>query len=213
MLLLRFYTQTIQQLPEINFGTYQLAGDDCYRAVRTAIDAGYRGIDTASIYRNEEVVGKAIKDSGKRNDIFITTKLSPMETGLEVAYQAFNACLGRLGVAHVDMLLIHWPGKAKVATDSPENRRARKQTWEALERIHQEGRARFIGVSNFTETHLTQLFEDGAKIKPYANQVEVHVLLQQRSLREFCKSHGILLQCYSPLGSGGAPVITPSKAK
>jgi 2,5-diketo-D-gluconate reductase A len=162
-------------------------------------------VDTASIYRNEEIVGRALRDSGK--PVFLTTKLNPSEMGYENALLAVSACLARLGVRQVDLVIIHWPGKAKLAPDSLEHRHARIETWRALEKLKDDGKTRFIGVSNFMISHIENLLEDGARTKPYVNQVELHVQLQQRELKEYCNVHGIRLQAYSPLGSGGAPVL------
>ena len=127
--------------------------------------------------------------------------------GYKEAHAAFDESLKRLKLSSVDLLLIHWPGKAKIPPNSPENRKARIDTWRALEEINKSGKAKSIGVSNFTVTHLKQLVEDGAEIVPMVNQFEVHVQLQQSELVKYCKQHKIIAQAYSPFGGQGAPVL------
>ena len=195
--------------PRIHFGTYQLAGQQCYDAVKHALAVGYTAIDTATIYKNETIVAKAIADSGKQP--FLTTKINPSEMGYDNTLVAFDESLKRLGRTSVDLLLIHWPGKARLPPNSEEHRKARIETWRAFEKIYYDKKARSIGVSNFEISHLKQLQEDGAKISPMVNQFEIHIQLQRRELVKFCRDHNILVQCYSPLGSGGAPVLERTK--
>ena len=191
--------------PKVHFGTFRLAGDDCYNAVRCAIDEGYLGIDTATVYRNEAIVSSAINDSKK--DVFLTTKLNPSEMGYNEAIQALQSSLDRMNRDSVDLLLIHWPGKAKQLPSDPRNRKARIDTWKALEEIYRSKKAKSIGVSNFTVEHLKQLAEDGATIVPMVNQVELHLELQQHDLVQYCREHRIVVQSYSPFGGEGAPLI------
>lgn len=191
--------------PKYFLGTYRLAREGCYAAVKCAIDAGYLGVDTGSIYRNEQYVASAIRDSKK--PVFIQTKIQPSDMGHKEAIAAFEGSLKQLQVPIVDMLLINWPGKAKVALSSQEHRKARIETWRALEEIYRSGRAKSIGVSNFTVTHLEQLIEDGAEVVPMVNQIEVHAQLQQRELVKYCRYHKIIAQAYSPFGGNTAPVL------
>ena len=191
--------------PKYMLGTYRLARDGCYAAVKCAIDAGYLGVDTGSIYRNEQYVVSAIRDSQK--PVFLQSKIQPSDMGHKEALAAFHGSLKQLQTPYVDMLLINWPGKAKTPPNSPENRKARIATWKALEEIYHSGRAKSIGVSNFTITHLEQLIEDGATITPMVNQFELHVQLQQRDLVKYCRDHKIIAQAYSPFGGNTAPVL------
>ncbi|MFD6279667.1 aldo/keto reductase [Streptomyces sp. NPDC060209] len=161
--------------------------------VATALEAGYRSFDTATSYRNERGIGAAVADSGiPRDEIVVTTKLWNGDHGTEETLRAFDASLERLGLDHVDLYLIHWPLPM---------RDRYVETWRALEKIHADGRARAIGVSNFTAGHLTRLMET-CDIVPAVNQVELHPLFPQRELREFHAAHGIVTQAWSPLGSG-----------
>ena len=193
------------EFPKYHFGTFRLSGESCYDSVRCAIDEGYLGIDTATVYRNEAIVSSAIYDSKK--EIFLTTKLNPSETGYNEAIQAFHASLDRMQRASVDLLLIHWPGKAKLSPSDPLNRKARIDTWKALEDIYLSKKANSIGVSNFTVDHLKQLNDDGAQVIPMVNQFELHLELQQRELVEYCRHHNIIVQSYSPFGGERVPVM------
>jgi diketogulonate reductase-like aldo/keto reductase len=184
------------QIPRLGLGVYLAgAGRATEDAVRWALEAGYRHIDTASVYRNEPEVGVAIRDaiaSGlvEREEVFVCTKLWNDNHGYDAALRAFDASLRRLRLEYVDLYLIHWPVEF-----------LRKESWRALEQILAEGRARAIGVSNYTVRHLTELL-GYAKVTPAVNQVELHPFLQQRELIEFCDSAGILVEAYSPLTKG-----------
>jgi 2,5-diketo-D-gluconate reductase A len=180
-------------IPQLGFGVWQVEDDKALEAVGAAFDAGYRSIDTAMIYRNEVGVGRAIAKSGlPREDLFITTKLWNEDQGYDSTLRAFDASLGRLGLDHVDLYLIHWP-------------QARNgkyfDTWRAFETIHREGRARAIGVSNFQVAHLQHLIDD-AEIVPALNQIELHPSLQQHELLAFHQKHGIVTEAWSPLARG-----------
>ena len=136
-------------LPVIGFGTFGLKGDECRKAVSIALRVGYRLIDTASVYRNEEEVGIAVRESRvKRNDIFITSKISPGEQGEDLAYEAIQRSLSKLGLEYIDLMLIHWPGAKKVPPQSEKNRILRVGSWAALVRAQAEGLVIHIGVSN-----------------------------------------------------------------
>jgi diketogulonate reductase-like aldo/keto reductase len=179
----------------MGFGTWQLSPKEAYQSVKDALEIGYRHIDTAKIYGNEKDVGRAIKDSGlKRQDIFVTTKLWNSDQGYDSAFKACDASLERLGMDYVDLYLIHWPG---------EGRQKRHDSWKALLEIQESGKAKSIGVSNFTIEHLRDLFEEFDQ-KPAVNQVEFHPFIydEQAELLKFCQDQKILFQAYSPLARG-----------
>lgn len=182
-------------MPTIGFGTWSLTPDSIARSVvAVAIQAGYRLIDTASIYRNENGVGSAINNSGiPRSEIFVTTKLWNSDQGYGNAQKAFDMSLSRLGLDYVDLYLIHWPS----------DKRHRDESWRALEFIFNSGRAKAIGVSNFTVSHLKELL-DFASIVPAVNQIEFHPFNYetQRSILDFCHDQKIIVQAYSPLSQG-----------
>jgi diketogulonate reductase-like aldo/keto reductase len=179
------------KIPAIGFGTWQIENqNEAQEAVKVALDVGYRLIDTAKIYGNEEGVGKGIKESGlDRSDIFITTKLWNGDQGYDSALKAFEKSLERLGLEYLDLYLIHWP-----ATDK------RAESWKALQKIYAEGLAKNIGVSNYTVRHLQELLS-GSKVVPAVNQIEFHPFIynDQKEVLEFCKEKGIIIEAYSPL--------------
>jgi len=177
------------RMPRVGLGVFRGGHDGATRrAVAAALEAGYRHIDTAAIYRNEAEVGEAIRASGvAREELFVTTKLWNDDHGYDAARRGFDQSLERLGLDIVDLYLIHWPVTGK-----------RLDSWRALEAIAASGRARAIGVSNFTERHLSELL-DVCNVTPACNQVEVHPFLNQASLRAFCAGHGITVAAYSPL--------------
>eukprot|EP00930_Biecheleria_cincta_P035791 TRINITY_DN24595_c0_g1_i1.p1 TRINITY_DN24595_c0_g1~~TRINITY_DN24595_c0_g1_i1.p1 ORF type:complete len:310 (-),score=38.34 TRINITY_DN24595_c0_g1_i1:174-1103(-) len=189
------------QLPTLGFGTAQMKSVACETAVSQALAAGYRLIDTASQYGNEEEVGRAL-ESFRGADAFVLSKCSPKDMGFERAFQALEGTLHRLGRNVLDVYLIHWPALAKVPHASPQHRYARHQTWRALEHMYAEGRVRAIGVSNFTKQHLEQLLEDGVAIVPMLNQIEAHPFFTDDQTIAFCKEHNIVVQAYAPLGGG-----------
>ena len=158
--------------------------------VKTALEAGYRSIDTP-FYGNEEGVAQAIKESGiPREELFITTKVWNDDHGYDKTLKAFETSLKKLDTDYVDLYLIHWPGKDRYV-----------DTWRALEKIYRDGRAKAIGVSNFQIHHLQTLMEQSEE-KPAVNQVELHPYLTQEELRAFCKENGIAVEAWSPLGRG-----------
>ena len=167
-----------------------------------ALRAGTRHIDTATIYKNEEAVGAAVRKSGvPRADIFVTSKVSPYEQGTARARAAVAATLERLGLEYVDLVLVHWPGVARVPHDDPRVRQLRAETWRALEEEVARGTVRSIGVSNYEERHLRELLET-ATVRPAVNQVELHPRYQQRSLRRACEEMGVRVVAYASLGGG-----------
>ncbi len=179
------------EIPAVGLGTFRSKDDDAYQAVLHALKNGYRHIDTAAIYQNEEEVGRAIKDSGvPREDIFVTTKLWNSDQGYLSAKKALKKSLERLQLEYIDLYLIHWPKTYEKAAD----------TYQAMEEMYKEGFIRSIGVSNFNFHHLEHLFET-AEIMPVVNQVECHIQYQNTKLHEFCMKHGIYLEAYAPLMS------------
>lgn len=181
-------------MPMHGLGVFQTEeGDEVANAVTWALEAGYRHIDTASIYRNEEGVGRAISASEiERDQVFVTTKVWNSDQGYERTLGAFDASLNRLGMDYVDLYLIHWPIPDLTA-----------DTWRAMEKLKSDGLTRSIGVSNFEPEHLDQLFA-AADVVPTVNQVELHPHLQQRALREFCGANDIRVEAWSPLKRGAA---------
>ncbi|MGH3518768.1 MAG: aldo/keto reductase [Haloechinothrix sp.] len=180
-------------IPQLGYGVFQIPPDQTPRAVRAALDAGYRSIDTASAYGNESGVGVAVRESGiPRADLFITTKLWNSDQGYDSTLAAFDRSLTELGMDYVDLYLIHWP--------LPRRDRYR-DTWRALQRVHADGRVRAIGVSNFGVAHLTRLLES-AEVVPAVNQIELHPYLPQAELRAFHAEHGIVTEAWSPLAQG-----------
>jgi 2,5-diketo-D-gluconate reductase A len=180
-------------IPQLGFGVFQVPPEDTAEVTTRALQAGYRHIDTAAAYRNEKGVGRAVASSGiPREDIFVTTKLWNSSQGFDSALETFGKSLGRLGMGYVDLYLIHWP--------VPSQDRF-VETWRAFERIHGEGRARTIGVSNFRIDDLRRL-EDETEMRPTVNQVELHPQMQQRELRAWHKQHGIATEAWSPLAQG-----------
>ncbi|EGD81704.1 aldo-keto reductase [Salpingoeca rosetta] len=185
--------------PPLAFGTFKLRGDELRQALHTALAVGYRHIDTATCYRNEEVVGEVLQDeigSGRltREDVFITSKLAPKEQGYEQARAAVLGSLERLQLEYIDLYLIHWPGVAGLRREDPGNQEPRRHSWRALEELQGEGKVRHIGVSNYTVRHLQELLQR-CHVPPFLNQVECHPLCQQRELRDYCHQHNILLEC------------------
>ncbi len=179
------------KIPQIGLGTFRAQENEAYEAVLHALKKGYRHIDTAAAYRNEDQVGKAIKDSGiPREDIFVTTKLANSDQGYLSTKRALMRSLEELDMDYVDLYLIHWPKDYQLTADS----------YQALEELYMDGYTRAIGVSNFNFHHLEHLF-DTAEIIPQVNQVETHVHLQNRKLQEFCMKNGIYLEAYAPLMS------------
>ena len=180
-------------MPQFGLGVWQTPQDQAAEVVRTALEAGYRHVDTAAIYGNERGVGEGLRASGlPRDQVFITTKLWNDRQGYDEALVAFDRSLERLGVDYVDLYLIHWP--------APKRDRY-VDAWRALVRIREDGRARSIGVSNFRPHHLERIIGETG-VTPAVNQVELHPRWQQRELRDFNARHGIATESWSPLGQG-----------
>jgi 2,5-diketo-D-gluconate reductase A len=181
-------------MPQLGLGVWQVSDAGAEAAVAHAVEIGYRSVDTATLYGNEAGVGRAVRSSGvPRDDLFVTTKLWNTDHGYDQALRAFDTSLERLGMDYVDLYLIHWP---MPAVDRYVD------TWKALEKIYADGRARAIGVSNFTVETLGRLLAE-AEVVPAVNQVELHPYLQQAELRRAHAEHGIATEAWSPLGKGG----------
>ncbi len=185
------------KIPNIGFGVFRIQdGEEVENSIKWALDAGYRLIDAAMIYKNEEGVGIAIKNSGiPREEIFITTKLWNTDQGYENALKAIDVSLDKLGLSYVDLYLIHWPTASEDLNESLDKR---EETWKAMEEIYKAGKAKAIGVSNYTITHLEQM-KKYAQIQPSVNQFEFHPFLYQKELVEYCKEHTIVVEAHSPL--------------
>ncbi|MFY2151385.1 aldo/keto reductase [Mammaliicoccus sciuri] len=182
------------EIPELGLGVYKIEDADVERVVHTAIDAGYRAIDTAWFYKNEKALGEALKTVNiKREDLFITTKLWNDFQGYDATIKAFNDSLESLQLTYIDMYLIHWPCPAGGLFI---------ETYKALETLYKEGKIKAIGVCNFKEHHLDQLLAE-TEVVPAVNQVEFHPLFNQKALQSYCESKGIKLMAWSPLMRGG----------
>jgi 2,5-diketo-D-gluconate reductase A len=181
------------EIPQLGFGSYQIEPEDTARAVRDALEVGYRHIDTAEMYGNEAEVGEAVRASGlDRSDVFVTSKLDNGSHARDDALAAFDRTLSELGLDHVDLFLIHWP--------LPREDRY-VEAWQALEEVHRSGRARAIGVSNFAPHHLERLAEE-TDVVPAVNQIEVHPFLTQDETRAYGAEHGIATEAWSPIAQG-----------
>lgn len=176
----------------LGLGTYQARpGKDIYDAIQYALELGYRLFDTAKLYENEEVVGKAVMESGvPREEVFVTTKLWNSDHGYDATIKAFDRSLGRLGLDYVDLYLIHWPVPGK-----------RMESWKALEHLQRGGKCRSIGVSNYLVRHMEELLVT-SEVVPAVNQVELHPFLYQEDLMRYCAERGIVVEAYSPLTKG-----------
>ncbi|MFE2387092.1 aldo/keto reductase [Streptomyces misionensis] len=195
------------EIPQLGFGVFQVPDEQTTAAVTSALEAGYRSIDTAAIYGNETGVGRALAAAAlPREELFVTTKVWNADQGYDATLRAFDASLAKLGLDYVDLYLIHWPTPA---------RDLYRDSWRALERLAEEGRIRAAGVSNFQPGHLERLL-DGATLIPAVNQIELHPGLQQAALRAFHAEHKIATEAWSPLAQGAVlddPAITDIAAR
>jgi methylglyoxal/glyoxal reductase len=193
------------EMPRLGLGVWRTQeGEETENAVSAALKAGYRSIDTASLYKNEQGVGRAVRASGiPRDQLFVTTKVWNDEQGYESTLKAFQTSLDRLEMDYVDLYLVHWPVKGKYI-----------DTYRALEEMYDQGRVRAIGVSNFTSAHLEDLMAN-CRIKPMVNQVEFHPMLTQKKLLAFCRKEGIQLESWRPLMQGNLdlPLLSELSAK
>jgi len=191
-------------IPQLGFGVYQIDPDETAAAVKTALDIGYRHIDTAEMYRNEAGVGQGIRDSGlDRADIFVTSKLNNGYHEPDAARKAFDETLEKLGFDYVDLFLIHWPLPTLYGGDFV-------STWQTLEEFRRDGRAKSIGVSNFQVGHLERLASETDTV-PAVNQIEVHPYFVNAEVRAYCAEHDIAVEAWSPIAQGNVlddPVVT-----
>ncbi|MEU6375463.1 aldo/keto reductase [Streptomyces sp. NPDC046909] len=189
------------EMPQLGFGVWQVPNDEAEQAVATALEAGYRSIDTAAAYGNEEGTGKALAKSGvARQDLFITTKLWNTDQGYDSTLRAFDESLDRLGLDYVDLYLIHWPLPARGTF---------VETYKAFETIYSDGRAKAIGVCNFLPEHLDEL-SGATNVVPAVNQIELHPFLQQLPDRKYNAERGIAIEAWSPLGRGQGLLEVPA---
>lgn len=189
------------KMPYLGLGVYKVEnGHQTEETVQTALELGYRSIDTAAFYENEESVGKAVRSSGiKRNELFITTKVWNSDQGYDETLRAFEKSMNNLQLDYLDLFLIHWPVKGKYL-----------ETWQALEKLYKDGRVRAIGASNFKIHHLEDIIKN-SELKPVVNQVELHPRLSQEELRLFCKQNEIAVEAWSPIARGrllNDPILT-----
>lgn len=202
------------EIPCVGFGTYLTPdGDTCVNSVKEALSAGYRHIDTAEFYANEESVGKALAESGiPRDEVFVTTKLWNTNQGYDSALRHFDMSAKKLGLDTVDLYLIHWPMAKDFVADYP---KTLLDTWRAFERLYEEGRVRAIGVCNCLKHHLKVII-DNSKVAPMVNQIEYHAGLVQKEAEEFSKLNGVVVEAWAPLCRGrafGNPVLESIAAK
>ena len=194
-------------IPQVGLGVWQTPNEIAAPTVKTALEAGYRHIDTAAIYGNEEGVGEGMRASGiARGDIYLTTKLWNDDQGYDSTLKAFDASLKRLGTDYVDLYLIHWPAPT---------RERYADTWKAFVKLKEEGRARSIGVSNFNPDHIERLIAETGVV-PVINQIELHPDFQRKDLQEAQRKLNIATQSWSPLGQGkliAHPVIARIAAR
>lgn len=186
----------------IGYGTYKTSNEEVYSAVLAAVKAGYRHIDTAAYYRNEEGIGKAVRECGvPREELFVTSKVWNADRGYENTKKAFADSMKRLGIDYLDLYLIHWPANKKQFGD--EAKRINAETWKALEELYAEGKVKAIGVSNFLPHHIEELMETAA-VKPMVDQIEFHPGWAQLEVSGYCQKNGIVVEAWSPLGRKAA---------
>ncbi|MGT2425436.1 aldo/keto reductase [Amnibacterium kyonggiense] len=189
------------EIPQLGFGVFQIPPEETEAATAAALEVGYRHIDTAEMYGNEEGVGRAVRASGiPRDEIFVTSKLNNGFHDPEAALAAFDRTLETLDIDHLDLFLVHWPLPGVLDY---------VETWKAMEKMYEGGRVRAIGVSNFQQHHLNRLFAE-TTVRPAVNQIEVHPYLTQDPLRAFDREHEIATEAWSPIAQGGVlgdPVI------
>lgn len=190
------------QIPKLGAGTWMIDNDTVVQVVKDALELGYRHIDTAQAYRNEEGVGRAIKESGvAREDIFVTTKLDGNIKNYAEAVKAIDKSLERLGMDYVDLMIIHSPQPWAHFRDGNHYFEGNLEAWRALEEAYEAGKLRSIGVSNFEEIDLENLINNG-KIKPMVNQILAHITNVPTNVIEYCHQQGIIVEAYSPIAHG-----------
>ena len=188
------------KIPSIGFGTWLIEnGESAVKVVSEALRCGYRHIDTAAAYGNEESVGKAVRESGiERSEIFVTSKVWNTERGYDKALAAFDKTMEKLGLDYLDLYLVHWPCNVG---SREEWSKVNSETWRALEKLYEEKRVKAIGVSNFKVHHLAELLKS-CKIAPMINQIEFHPGFMQKEILYYCRKNNILPEAWSPLGRG-----------
>ena len=187
-------------IPQIGFGTYKSTVEDGFEVILDAIHAGYHHLDSAALYENEEDVGRAVRESGiPREEFFITSKLARYALGYENTKKEFEASLKKLGMDYLDLYLIHWPRPDFGDPDYDDWERLDAESWRAMEELYDEGKIRAIGVSNFLTHHLDALMKN-ARITPAVNQLELHPGYLQEDTVSYCKSLGIVIEAWSPIG-------------
>lgn len=186
-------------IPSMGFGTYRMAPEDTVASIKCAIEAGWRHIDTATIYGNEKEVGQGVRESGKdRKELFITTKLQGRDRGYDSTLKAFDKSLEMLGMDYIDLYLIHWPASPFFHDDW---KRQNAETWRAFERLYREGRIKAIGLSNFMPRHINELLKT-AEIAPMVDQIEFHPGWMQKDCTDYCREKGIAVEAWAPLIKG-----------
>ena len=186
-------------IPSMGFGTYRMVPEDTVASIKCAIEAGWRHIDTATIYGNEKEVGQGVRESGiDRKELFITTKLQGRDRGYDSTLKAFDKSLEMLGMDYIDLYLIHWPASPFFHDDW---KRQNAETWRAFERLYREGRIKAIGLSNFMPRHINELLKT-AEIAPMVDQIEFHPGWMQKDCTDYCREKGIAVEAWAPLIKG-----------
>lgn len=187
------------KIPSMGFGTYRMAPEDTVASIKCAIEAGWRHIDTATIYGNEKEVGQGVLESGiDRKELFITTKLQGRDRGYDSTLKAFDKSLEMLGMDYIDLYLIHWPASPFFHDDWKQQN---SETWRAFERLYREGRIKSIGLSNFMPRHMNELLKT-AEITPMVDQIEFHPGWIQKDCTDYCNEKGITVEAWAPLIKG-----------
>ena len=194
------------KMPLVGLGTYKITGEECKTAIPEAVKCGYKLIDTATIYRNEEAIGEVLSlflksNSVKRESLFLESKLATFDQGYESTLKAVEVSCRKLQTNYIDLYIIHWPGAAKLDPKDVKNAELRRDSWRALEELYEKGTVKAIGVSNYTEAHLEEM-KSYAKVLPMVNQIELHPLYYPRDTVKWCRDHGVIVQAYSSLARG-----------